>query len=119
MAITNLDVTVSNPADRRRKEKLTFLIDTGATYSVVPSKVLKELEIKPDEKREFTLADGRKITRKLGGARFEYNGNKGHAPVIFGQRGDSTIIGATALEAMGFAINPLKRELIPLPMVLG
>lgn len=78
MAITNLDVIVSNPADRRRKEKLTFLIDTGATYSVVPSPVLKDLGIKPDEEREFTLADGKKISRKLGGARFEYNGSKGH-----------------------------------------
>lgn len=114
-----MDIIVSNPGEPKKRVRLSFLVDTGATYSVIPSSVLKKLAIKPDEKREFTLANGQKISRKLGGARFEYNGHKGHAPVIFGQKSDSTIIGVTALEAMGFAIDPLKRELIPLPMILG
>lgn len=119
MGITNLDITISNPTESKKKAELSFLIDSGATYSVVSAPTLKKLGIKPDEEREFTLANGQKISRQLGGARFEYNRQKGHAPVIFGKKGDSTLIGATALEAMGFAINPLKRELIPLPMLLG
>lgn len=98
---------------------MEFLIDSGAIYSVVPATILKELGIKPDEEREFILANGQKVSRRLGGARFEYNGHKGHATVIFGEKADSTLLGATALEAMGLALNPLQRELMPLPMVLG
>jgi clan AA aspartic protease len=119
MALTYLPVIISNPVQPKRAIKLDFLIDSGAIYSVVPEKILRKLRIKPEEEREFTLADGRKIKRKLGIARFEYNGKKGGAPVIFGEKGDQTILGATALEAMGLALDPLKRELIPLPMVLG
>ena len=119
MGITNLDITISNPAEPKKKTELSFLIDSGATYSVVSAPTLKKLGIKPEEERKFTLANGQRISRQLGIARFEYNNYKGGAPVIFGKKGNSTLIGATALEALGFAINPLKRELIPLPMILG
>lgn len=119
MAITFLPVKISNPGKDGKATKLEFLVDSGAAYSVVPKRVLNKLGIKPDEKREFILANGQKITRKISGARFEYRNHKGHAPVIFGEKGDSILLGATTLGALGFALDPLKRELIPHPMVLG
>lgn len=117
MALTHLTIKISNPADIKRSESLEFLIDSGAAYSVAPRQVLEALGIQAEDEREFILADGTKISRKLGIARFEYNGKKGGAPVIFGEKGDSTLLGATTLEAMGLALDPLKRSLIPLPMV--
>lgn len=119
MALTNLTLIVSHPVDSSRKTNLDFLIDSGAIYSVVPGRVLAKLGLRPDQEREFILANGKKIKRKLGTARFEYAGRKGGATVIFGQPGDSALLGATTLEALGFALNPLKRDLMPLPMVLG
>lgn len=119
MAITYLPIKISNPVNAQKATVLDFLVDSGVAYSVVPRRILDKLKIRPDEKREFMLADGRKITRQISGARFEYSNHKGHAPVIFGEKGDSVLLGATTLEAMGFALDPLKRELIPLPMVLG
>lgn len=118
MAITYLSVKVSSPADPKKATQLEFVIDSGAAYSVIPKHILANLKIKPEEKREFILANGQKIVRQIGGARFEYSNHKGHAPVIFGEKSDSTLLGATTLEAMGFALDPLKRELIPLPMML-
>lgn len=118
MAITYLNITVSNPSNPKKKTNLEFLVDSGAIYSIVPSQLLKNLNIAPEEEREFILANGKKIKRKLGIARFELNGHKGGASVIFGQRGDSTLLGATTLESMGMALDPIKRKLIPLPMVL-
>ena len=43
----------------------------------------------------------------------------GGADVIFGEKGDSILLGAFTLEALGMTLDPLKRELKPLPMVLG
>ncbi|MCH7744989.1 MAG: aspartyl protease, partial [Chloroflexi bacterium] len=37
---------------------------------------------------------------------------------IFGEEGDSNLLGATTLESLGLILDPLKRELRPLPMVL-
>jgi len=119
MALTHLKVTVSNPANPKKLAAVEFLVDSGAVYSVVGGKILKRLGIKPEEKREFTLANGEVVERALGIARFRYGEHVGGAPVVFGETGDSSLLGATTLEAMGMALNPLKRELMPLPMVLG
>lgn len=119
MGLTNLPITVFHPANPKKAATLKFMVDSGAVYSVAPSRVLKTLGIKPDEEREFILANGQKMTRQLGIARFAYKGRTGGAPVIFGQKGDNILLGATTLEAMGFVLNPFKRDLLPLPMVLG
>jgi len=117
--MTNLSIEVSQSGDPDKKTTLDFFIDSGAVYSVVPQKHLKILGILSDEEREFILANGQKMKRKLGIERFSYKGRTGGAPVVFGEKGDSTLLGATLLEAMGFVLNPFKRDLLPLPMALG
>lgn len=80
---------------------------------------LCRLGIKPLADQEFRLADGTKIRRKKGGALFKYGERIGVADVIFGERGDSTLLGAFTLESLGLSLDPLRRELKPLPMVLA
>jgi hypothetical protein len=41
------------------------------------------------------------------------------APVIFGEKGDSTLLGIVTLEALGVILDPIRRELRPLPMILA
>ena len=118
MGLTYLEVEVGNPAQPEVTEKLEFLIDSGAIYSVVPSEILTELGIKPIVEHEFRLANGAKIVRRKGGAMFKYGERVGVADVIFGEEGDSILLGAFSLEAMGLALDPFRRELYPLPMVL-
>jgi len=119
MGLTVLDVEVGNPSNPEVTEKLEFLIDSGAIYSVVPAQVLETLGIKPLSEQEFRLADGTKIVRKKGVALFKYGDKIGGADVIFGEEGDSVLLGAFTLEALGLALDPLKRELRPLPMILA
>lgn len=95
------------------------MVDLGAVYSVVPGAVLRRLGIKPHSVRSFTLADGTEITRKIGDAIFVIDGNRGASPVIFGEHDDSTLLGTVSLESLGLILDPLKRVLRPLPMVLG
>lgn len=119
MGMTVLEIEVGNPARPKRTKKLEFLIDSGAVYSVVPANILKKLGIKPLVTQEFRLANGSKITRKKGGALFKYKDRVGVADVIFGEKGDSNLLGAFTLEALGLSLDPLKRELSPLPMILA
>lgn len=46
------------------------------------------------------------------------NDRIGGADVIFGEEGDHVLLGAFTLEALGLVLDPLRRELKPLPMVL-
>jgi len=119
MGLTVVQLDVGNPAKPEVTEKVEFLIDSGAIYSVVPTPILERLGIKPLAKQEFRLADGTKIVRKKGVALFKYGERIGGADVIFGEEGDSLLLGAFTLEALGFALDPLRRELKPLPMILG
>jgi clan AA aspartic protease len=119
MGLTYLEADISNPAKPKRSVRVEFLIDTGALYSVIPGKVLRKLGIKPHSRRTFTLADGSQITRRIGDVLFRFDGRRGASPVIFGQGDDSVLLGSVSLEALGLMIDPLKRELRPLPMVLS
>jgi len=67
---------------------------------------------------DFSLADGSTVTRKVGDVYFEYQGDGGAAPVIFGEEGDEPLLGATTLESLGLVLNPFQRELHPMRMLL-
>jgi len=119
MGITYIELEVANVARPKKTERLQFLVDSGAVYSVVPARVLRRLGIKPIDKQEFRLANGEKVVRKKGVALFRYNGRVGGADVIFGEKGDAVLLGAFTLEALGLSLDPLKRELRELPMILA
>lgn len=68
---------------------------------------------------EFRLADGSKVVRKKGIALFRYGERAGGADVIFGEEGDYNLLGVLTLKALGLVLDPLKRELRPLPMLLA
>jgi aspartyl protease family protein len=114
-----LEMEVGNPAKPEVTETIEFLIDSGLHHSVVPTRVLRKLGIKPIGQQEFRLADGTKIMRKKGVAFFRYGERAGGADVIFGEKDDSVLLGAFTLEALGLALDPLRRELKPIPMILG
>ena len=118
MRLTHVEVVVANPGNPRKAVRLRFLVDSGAVYSVVPGSVLRRLGIKPRTTRTFILADGSTIKRRMGHALFRFNGQEGASPVIFGQKDDSLLLGTVSLEALGFILDPMKRELRPLPMLL-
>jgi clan AA aspartic protease len=119
LGLTTLEIEVGNPANPQATEKVEFLIDSGAIYSVVPTPTLERLGIQPLAVQEFRLADGSKITRQKGIALFKYGDRIGGADVIFGEEGDSVLLGAFTLEALGLSLDPLRRELKPLPMILA
>jgi predicted aspartyl protease len=119
VGITFLDVEVGNTADPENTLTVEFMIDSGAIYTVAPATVLDELGIKPIAEEKFWPANGERIIRKRGIAFFKFGDKVGGADVIFGEDGDSNLLGATTLESLGLALDPFKRELKPLPMILG
>jgi len=119
MGLTVLELAVGNPANPQKTLPVEFLIDSGIIRSVVPAATLEEMGIEPLVEETFRLADGSKIVRKKGIALFQYGDRVGGADMVFGEEDDSTLLGALTLEALGLALDPLKRELKPLPMILG
>ncbi len=116
MGMTSVKVRISSPKNIRKREEVEFLVDSGAFYTFADSSILKRLGIEPEDERSFLLANGGEIVRKIGIARFEYQRQRGGAPVVFGEPGDENLLGATALEALGLMLNPIKRVLVPIDL---
>lgn len=119
MGLTFIKASIINPANPGRKTRLEFLVDSGAIYSGVLKKRLKRIGIEPHGTRVFKLADGTRMTREIGDAIFAINGDRAASPVMFGEKGDSLLFGMVSLEALRLILDPIRRELRPLPMVLG
>jgi predicted aspartyl protease len=119
MGITTVSVEVANPARPSVTEPLELIVDSGAVYSVVPAEVLERLGVAPLVEQTFRLADGSRILRRKGTALLRYGEYVGGADVIFGEPGDAALLGALSLEALGPALDPVRRELRPIPLLLA
>ena len=113
MGVTTLIVEIANLAKPDVTERVRFIVDSGATYSVVPAPVLRKLRIRPLKRQTLELADGRTVSRQKGGAIFKFRNYVGVTDVIFGEKGDATLLGVLSLEALGLALDPIRRTLTP------
>jgi predicted aspartyl protease len=117
MGITYLDARVGGPSGRERTVK--FLVDSGATYSVLPDDVWKELGLRPKKEIELVLADGTPVRRQMSECHFALAGEDGHSPVLLGEPGDQALLGVVTLEVLGLVFHPLRRELQPMWMLMA
>ncbi len=91
------------------------LVDTGATFTVLPDSVLRErIGVQPEQCMEFTLADGRKTQFPVGEARLSIEGREATNRVVFGEE-DQYLIGATTLQVLGLIPDTTNHKLIPAP----
>lgn len=105
-----VDVTVCKWDDPTRAVTVRCLADTGATDTVLPRDIL-DLDLEADHQREYELADGRTTTLDIGFALLEFEGERTTADVVFGEAGIAPILGVTAMESTGFAVDPRTRAL--------
>ena len=110
MGHTMAVVTLYNP-DLSRTEKIELLVDTGSTYTWVPSELLKKLGIKEKTMRRFKTIDGRLLNRKVSEVVIEYMDEKATTMVVFAEKGDSEVLGVYALEGLGLEVDPLTKQL--------
>ncbi|MGQ0798046.1 MAG: retroviral-like aspartic protease family protein [Methanobacteriota archaeon] len=113
MGIFRVRVKVFNLEQRTREEEVVMVVDSGATYAVVPRRTAEELGIQPSEQRTFTLANGTRTDRSLGWAGLAYDGRASPCLVVLGEEGDVALLGAVALETLGYEVDPVAQALRP------
>ena len=95
-----------------RYEPVQALVDSGATYNILPAPLLRDLGVAPKINRGFTLADGRRIELPMGETWIRLEGEEHMAPVVFGGGNMPPIVGAVTLEIFGIGIDPVKERLV-------
>jgi clan AA aspartic protease len=116
MGITFIEGRVKGP--NKKQKTVKFLIDSGATYSLLPKKVWKAIGLKAQRNVSFSLADGTKIERAVSEAYIILPQGQAHTPVVLGEEGDEALLGVVTLEILGLVFNPFDRTLNPMRMLL-
>ena len=117
MGATYVTAAIRNPADLERYWEGLFLVDTGATDSLVPRSHLEAIGVTPDARRVYELADGTEVTLDIALARIEFMGEVTGGMVIFGDEGAEPLLGVTALESVGIEVGPMNQRFRRLPAV--
>ena len=116
MGITYIEGTVQGP---RGEERVRFLVDSGATYTLLPEVIWRKIGLSPKREHTFVLADGRTVTRKVSECYIVLPQGEGHTPVILGEPGDEeALLGVVTLEILGLVFDPFRRTLEPMRMLL-
>lgn len=116
MGATCIEGVLAGPTGTRATVR--FLVDSGATYSLVPDPVWRDLGLEAMRSVAFVLADGTRIERDVGECTIELSQGSGTSPVILGQPGDEPLLGSITLAVLDLALNPFTRELHPMRMLV-
>ena len=116
MGITHIEGVVTGPTGK--EATVRFLVDSGATYTLLPFEVWQALELSPKRVAAFTLADGTTIERQISECHVALPQGEGHTPVVLGEPGDEALLGVVTLEILGLVLNPFTRTLQPMRMLL-
>ncbi len=111
MGLTHVEITVRKALGNPVARTAQCLVDSGATATVLPAELLREIGVAAVDEQVFRLADGSKITRPRGWAYVELGGRGAYSRVVFGEPGDSNLIGVLTLEELELFLDPLHREL--------
>ena len=96
-----------------RGADVELLVGTGATLTWVPREIIEQLGVPRLRRRSFPVADGRTVERETAGAVLRLDGNEANVTLVVAEPGDGHLLGATALESLGFAVDPITRRLVP------
>jgi clan AA aspartic protease len=118
MGYVKVQAKVSNP-EQTRKKNVEFLVDTGASYMVIPPSLAEELGLQQVTKVDVTLADKRKVDA---GYAFAYVNLLGREAPVTVLVFESPIprLGTFTLQVLGLEVDPAKEEVRPSrPFALG
>ena len=117
MGATHVTVTIRNPAEPHRAWEGLFLVDTGATDSLVPRQHLEAIGLSSKGQRVYELADGRETQMDITTADIEFMGEIVGGTILFGEADVEPLLGVTALESVGIEVDPNNQRLKRLPAI--
>ena len=117
MGLTKVTTKISPFGNADECYEAVFLVDTGATDSMIPGPELEKIGLKKEGKMAYELASGQVKEYPYGLARIEFMGETTAGRVIFGEPDCEPLLGVTALESVGIVVDPANKTLKRLPAI--
>ena len=93
-------------------------MDSGALFTSIPRSILERLGLKPVARQRLRVYGGGIVERDVGGAIVEYVERRALVPIVFGEPEDVPVLGATALESLGYQVDPVSKKLKPIELLM-
>ena len=109
MGATRVTVTIRNPAAPEPYREGLFLVDAGATDSLVPRPHLEAIGLAPKGRRVYRPADGSEIAMDVAVGEIEFMGETVGGTILFGAADAEPLLGAAVPASVGIEVDPLQR----------
>ena len=92
---------------------LQAMVDTGSNYTVLPSDILRRLDVDATDTLDFELGDGSIVAIETGEVRIRIEGRDVTGGVVFGADATTPLMGADVLQKADLLVDPVEYRLIP------
>ncbi len=98
---------------RGEAKAVRLLVDTGADYSVLPSRFLAQLGVQPEFDEDIEIGNGEVIVRPVGRLHVRWRDRWAETFVAFGEPKDARVLGAHALQSLRLEVDPKSHAVRP------
>jgi clan AA aspartic protease len=115
----SVPASLANPERPEQRLTADLLVDTGATWTMLPQEVVAGLGLRASRQRAVTLASGERVTYPAGQVTIQLNGEEIITVFLSGPPGCRALLGAVTLEEFGLAPDPVRKTLVPVGGLLA
>ena len=119
MGTFSVRVNLASPQHLEQRLPIDLLVDTSATWTMLPQEVVTRLGLSTPRQRAVTLASGERVTYPAGQVEIQLNGEEGITFFLAGPPGSLALLGAVTLEEFGLAPDPIRKTLVPVAGLLA
>ena len=118
MSTFTVSAILGHPFRQEQAQEFQLLVDTGASYILLPPEIVDRLGLETRIERRVMLASGELVTYRLGDVYIRFNDEDHTTTFLAGPPGSRALFGAYALELFSLAVDPVNQRLFPVPALL-
>ena len=113
MGTFSVGCLIKNHVDRNKSVRIPrLMVDTGSEATWIPKALLEQIEVKPEKRQPYQMANGQLVFRDIGYALIRVGQRETTDEVVFAEKGDYVLLGARALEGLLLWVDPKNKRLI-------
>ena len=117
MGFVYVDLEIAASSDPNAGEKVRARVDENSMLSVFPANLLDGLGVRRFSRRLFYGFNG-PVARDVGGVFMRRDDVVAYVTAVFGAEDDPPIMGVTALESLGYQVDPVAGRLNRVEMLM-
>ena len=104
---------IKNHVNREKTVRIPrLMVDTGSEATWIPRKFLAEIDVNPEKRSAFQMANGQSVYRDVGYAVIRVSDCETTDEIVFAEQGDATLLGPRTLTGLMLWVDASGDRLI-------